>query len=66
MEENTNQVIEVEYAEALVEEFKKNYIMEEEGIGADDEVPYGEQTTFETEEDFSNIYGEGCEIENES
>ena len=60
------QVIEVDYDKDLVEEFKSNYIMEEEGIGANDEVPYGEQTTLETEEDFDDIYGEGCEIENES
>lgn len=60
------QVIEVDYDKDLVEEFKANYIMEEEGIGANEEVPYGEQTTFETEEDFDDIYGEGCEIENES
>ncbi len=33
MEEN-KQVIEVEYNKELVEEYKKNYIMEEEGIGA--------------------------------
>lgn len=33
MEEN-KQVIEVEYDEKLVEEYKNNYIMEEEGIGA--------------------------------
>lgn len=60
------QVIEVDYDKDLVEEFKANYIMEEEGIGSNEEVPYGEQTTFETEEDFDDIYGEGCEIENES
>ena len=33
MEEN-KQVIEVEYDKEKVEEYKKNYIMEEEGIGA--------------------------------
>ena len=39
------QIIEVEYNEKLVEEFRNNYIMEEEGIGADEigEV-YGTQT----------------------
>lgn len=61
-----DQIIEVEYDEALVEEFKQNYIMEEEGIGADEAEPYGQQTTFETKEDFENIIGEGCEIEDES
>lgn len=48
--ENEKQVIEVEYDKDLVEEFKNNYIMEEEGIGADpDATPYGEQTTFNTD-----------------
>ena len=61
-----DQTIEVEYDESLVEEYKDNYIMEEEGIGADDAEPYDIQTTFETEEDFENIIGEGCEIEDES
>lgn len=61
-----DQIIEVEYDESLVEEYKDNYIMEEEGIGADEAEPYDIQTTFETEEDFENIYGEGCEIEDES
>ena len=61
-----DQTIEVEYDESLVEEYKDNYIMEEEGIGADEAEPYDIQTTFETEEDFENIIGEGCEIEDES
>lgn len=61
-----DQTIEVEYDESLVEEYKDNYIMEEEGIGADEAKPYDIQTTFETEEDFENIIGEGCEIEDES
>lgn len=43
------QVIEVDYNKELVEEYKNNYIMEEEGIGADDVTPYGEQTTFNTD-----------------
>lgn len=34
MEREEKQVIEVEYDEKLVEDYKKNYIMEEEGIGA--------------------------------
>ena len=33
MEKEEKQVIEVEYDEKLVEDYKKNYIMEEEGIG---------------------------------
>ena len=32
MEKEEKQVIEVEYDEKLVEDYKKNYIMEEEGI----------------------------------
>lgn len=39
------QIIEVEYNKDLVEEYKKNYIMEEEGTGADpDTEPYDTQT----------------------
>lgn len=39
------QIIEVEYDKDLVEEYKRNYIMEEEGIGADpDTKPYDTQT----------------------
>lgn len=42
---NEEQVIEVDYNADLVEEYKKNYIMEEEGIGADpDAEPYDTQT----------------------
>ena len=48
--EEEKQVIEVEYDKDLVEEYKNNYIMEEDGVGADpDAVPYGEQTTFNTD-----------------
>lgn len=43
--EDNKQVIEVEYDKKLVEEYKKNYIMEEEGAGADlDAEPYDTQT----------------------
>jgi hypothetical protein len=56
----------IDYDAMLVEEYKLNYIMEEEGIGADEAEPYDIQTTFETEEDAKDIYGEGCEIEDES
>lgn len=66
MENSEKQVIEVDYDASKVEEYKDNYIMEEEGIGADEAEPYDIQTTFETEEDFENIIGEGCEIEDES
>lgn len=44
-----NQKIEVEYNSDLVEDYKKNYIMEEEGIGADEAEPYDVQTTFNTD-----------------
>lgn len=48
--EEEKQVIEVEYDKDLVEEYKNNYIMEEDGIGADPDItPYGEQTTFNTD-----------------
>ena len=41
------QIIEVEYNKELVEEYKENYIMEEEGIGAEDDIqPYDPQDTF--------------------
>ena len=40
------QIIEVDYNKKLVDEYKKNYIMEEEGIGADEAEPYDIQTTF--------------------
>lgn len=37
------QIIEVDYNKELVEKYKENYIMEEEGIGADEEVPFDTQ-----------------------
>ena len=45
MEENNvlqeGQVVEVDYDKDLVNEYQRNYIMEEEGIGADqDAEPY--------------------------
>ena len=44
MEEN-KQVIEVDYDKELVEKYKKNYIMEEDGIGAElDAEPFDIQT----------------------
>lgn len=47
MEEQEKQVIEVEYDKKIVEDYKRNYIMEEEGIGADpDAEPYDTQTKF--------------------
>lgn len=54
------QIIEVEYDEALVEEFKKNYIMEEEGVGADQDSvePYATQTNT-NEVPFEEMIEEG-------
>lgn len=44
--EEEKQVIEVDYDKDLVEDYKQNYIMEEEGIGALDEEPYDAQDNF--------------------
>lgn len=45
--ENKEQIIEVEYNKELVETYKNNYIMEEEGIGAEiDVTPFDTQTTL--------------------
>ena len=50
MEENIlqeGQIVEVDYDKDLVKEYQNNYIMEEEGIGADpylESEPYGTQT----------------------
>lgn len=38
------QIIEVDYDKDLVEKYKENYIMEEEGIGADEAEPFDTQT----------------------
>lgn len=43
MEEN-KQVIEVDYDKKLVKDYQKNYIMEEEGTGADETTPYDTQS----------------------
>ena len=61
MEEN-KQIREVDYDKELVEEYKKNYIMEEDGIGADEvgEV-YDTQTTVNTDT-IEELLGEGAEI----
>lgn len=52
------QIIEVEYDEKLVEEYKDNYIMEEEGIGADEVEPFDIQTTV-NETPFEEMIDEG-------
>lgn len=43
------QKVEVEYDKDLVEDYKNNYIMEEEGIGADEAEPYDIQDNFNTD-----------------
>lgn len=59
MNENSEQVVEVEYNKDLVEEYKKNYIMEEEGTGADpDAEPFDTQTNI-NEVPLENMFDEG-------
>lgn len=52
------QIIEVEYDKDLVEKYKENYIMEEEGIGADEAEPFDLQTTV-NEDLFEEMNEEG-------
>lgn len=63
MEENNvlqeGQVVEINYNKDLVEEYKRNYIMEEEGIGADpDAEPYDTQTKL-NEVPLEEMFDEG-------
>ena len=63
MEENNvlqeGQVVEIDYNKDLVEEYKRNYIMEEEGIGADpDAEPYDTQTKI-NEIPLEDMFDEG-------
>lgn len=62
MEENNvlqeGQVVEVDYNKDLVEKYKRNYIMEEEGIGALDEEPFDTQSTL-NEVPFEEMIDEG-------
>lgn len=63
MEENNmlqeGQIVEVDYDKDLVEEYKRNYIMEEEGIGADpDAEPYDTQTKL-NEVPLEDMFDEG-------
>lgn len=59
MNENSEQVVEVEYNKDLVEEYKKNYIMEEEGTGTDpDAEPFDTQTNI-NEVPLENMFDEG-------
>ena len=52
------QIIEVEYDKDLVEKYKENYIVEEEGIGADEAEPFDLQTTV-NEDSFEEMNEEG-------
>ena len=53
------QVVEIDYNKDLVEEYKRNYIMEEEGIGADLEAePYDTQTKL-NEVPLEDMFDEG-------
>lgn len=52
------QIIEVDYDKDLVEKYKENYIMEEEGIGADEAEPFDLQTTV-NEDSFEEMNEEG-------
>ena len=63
MEENNvlqeGQVVEIDYNKDLVEEYKRNYIMEEEGVGADpDAEPYDTQTKL-NEVPLEDMFDEG-------
>ena len=63
MEENNvlqeGQVVEIDYNKDLVEDYKRNYIMEEEGIGADpDAEPYDTQTKI-NEVPLEDMFDEG-------
>ena len=58
MENLEDQVIDVDYDEDLVREYKDNYIIEEEGIGAEEDTePYDLQTKVNTDtfEDMINL-----------
>ena len=56
---STDQVIECDYDKDLVEKYKSEYIMEEDGIGADIEAePSDLQSTF-NEVPFSDMIDEG-------
>ena len=53
------QIIEVDYNKDLVNEYQRNYIMEEEGIGADpDAEPYDTQTKL-NEIPLEDMFDEG-------
>ena len=53
------QIVEVDYDKDLVKEYQNNYIMEEEGIGADpDAEPYDTQTKL-NEVPLEDMFDEG-------
>mgnify|MGYP006389556297 FL=1 len=53
------QIVEVDYNKDLVDEYQRNYIMEEEGIGADpDAEPYDTQTKL-NEVPLEDMFDEG-------
>lgn len=58
------QIIEVDYNKDLVEDYKKNYIMEEEGVGAGEGEVYDIQTTI-NEDTPEEMTEEGVVIEYE-
>ena len=58
-----DQIVQVEFDEELVKTYSDNYIMEEEGIGAEEVGPiYGEQDSF-NEDTIEDLLGEGAEIQ---
>ena len=53
------QIVEADYNKDLVDEYQRNYIMEEEGIGADpDAEPYDTQTKL-NEIPLEDMFDEG-------
>lgn len=63
MEENNvlqeGQVVEIDYNKDLVEEYKRNYIMEEEGIGADPDAESYDTQTKLNEVPLEDMFDEG-------
>lgn len=63
MEENNvlqeGQIVEIDYNKDLVEEYKRNYIMEEEGIGADPDAELYDTQTKLNEVPLEDMFDEG-------
>ena len=58
------QVVEVPFYKDLVKEYQDNYIMEEEGVGADEDGEvYGTQTTVNTDT-LEDLISEDTTIDN--